>query len=151
MRRRTARMAGGNASHSQTPGRDRSRRRRAPKPLTHLVRRCLLPHFERRQCHQCVDAAHEWLEEMPHTAKRPARDRSRRRRALTLYASRAEEPLTHLVRRFVTQMRRRTARMAGGNASYSQTPGRDQSRRRRALTLYASRAEAPLTHLVRRL
>ena len=41
MCRRTARTAGGQSSHIHPPGRDRSRSRPAPKPLTHFVRRSL--------------------------------------------------------------------------------------------------------------
>jgi 3-phenylpropionate/cinnamic acid dioxygenase small subunit len=102
--RRTARMPGGPFPPAKRPERNRSSRR--PDLKTQLRRRTA---------------------RMPggpaSSAKRPARNRSSRRRAITLYASRAEEPLTHLMRRFVKQMRRRTARMPGGRASYSQTPG----------------------------
>jgi len=43
VRRRTARTAGGQSSHSHPPGCDRSRSRPAPMPLTHSMRRTLFP------------------------------------------------------------------------------------------------------------
>jgi hypothetical protein len=127
VRRRTARIAGGQSSHSYTPGRDQSRSRRAPKPLTHHVRRRL----RRTRCGGVTPVRRRTARiaggQSSHSHT-PGRDQSRSRRA--------PKPLTHHgggaldapSAEAVTQVRRRTARKAGGQSSHSHSPGRDRSR-----------------------